>query len=95
MVDDPEAMAEYAQRSGIVEPPEKPWWQSRTIIGTLVSSAAIIAGVIGFELDADQVTELAVAGAALAGNILAWYGRVKASKVINTRKVLPGVTLGK
>lgn len=73
--------------------PEKPWWQSRTIIGTIVSSVAVIAGMAGYAVDVPGVTELAVGLTALVGNALAWYGRVEATKVINKRQVLPGVVI--
>ena len=73
--------------------PQKPWWESRAIIGSIVSSVAVGAAMAGVEFDQAQVTEIALGGIALASNALAWYGRVKATKLINTRQVLPGVTL--
>ena len=75
-----------------VSVPEKPWRESRTIIGSIISSIAVGAAMAGVEFDPNQVTELVLGGIALASNALAWYGRVKATKIINTRQVLPGVS---
>jgi hypothetical protein len=72
----------------------KPWWQSRGIIGSLVTVAASLAALAGYALDVEGTTELALGLATLIGGALAWWGRVKAVRPISTRKVLPGVTMG-
>lgn len=72
----------------------KPWWQSRGIIGSLVTISASLAALAGYALDVEGTTELAMGLATLIGGALAWWGRVKAMQPISTRKVLPGVTIG-
>jgi len=72
---------------------EKPWWQSRTIIGTFASTAAVVAGMAGLPVDAGTLTEVALGIVAIAGNVFAWYGRVNARKIINKKQILPGITL--
>lgn len=61
----------------------KPWWQSRTIWGVLVSLAGGLAALLGREFttaDQEQLLEALSAIAIAAGSILAIIGRVKASK---------------
>ena len=70
-----------------------PWWQSRGIIGSLVTIAASGAGLIGWSLNVPAATELAVGLAGLIGGALSWWGRVRASHPISTKMVLPGLTL--
>lgn len=71
----------------------KPWWQSRTQVGILASSVAIIAGMFGLEVDAGILTEAALGLVALAANLLAARGRINATQQISTKQVLPGLTL--
>ena len=54
----------------------KPWWESRGIIGSLVTFAAGIASLAGYALDVEGTTELALGLATLIGGALAWWGRV-------------------
>jgi hypothetical protein len=70
---------------------EKPWWQSRAIIGTAVSSVAIVVGMAGVEMDVGVTTELVVGLVAIVGNAFAWWGRVQATQPISKRKILPGI----
>ena len=94
MIDNPDQMAEYAARAGFIEAPEsKPWWQSRAIIGVIISSLSVGVGMVGYELDVGAATEIVAGLGALIGNALAWYGRVKATKPISKRQVMPGVNL--
>jgi len=64
----------------------KPWWQSKSIWGSVVSVASLLAsGLLGISLDASTQAELVniiltVTGA--AGGALAVYGRVVADKAI-------------
>ena len=73
--------------------PEKPWWQSRGIIGSLVTVAASLVGIAGYTLDIPMTTELIVSLITLASGILSWVGRAKASKVISKTQVFPNLTL--
>lgn len=72
----------------------KPWYASRTIWGAGIAGASVLGGIdFGFQLDpetqrvvADQATAFVTAGAALAGTLLAIYGRFKAAKTVTLTK---------
>lgn len=58
---------------------QEPWYQSRVILGTIVSGLAIVLGLAGYQLDAvdqNSIVSFAIAAAALAGNGYALYGRL-------------------
>lgn len=71
----------------------KPWWQSRGVVGSLVTVAASLAGLIGWSIDVQQTTELLMLAITLAGGVASWWGRVKAERPISRTQVAPGVTL--
>jgi hypothetical protein len=87
-------MADQFQRhlDALEEP--KPWWQSRAIIGSLITAAASLAALAGYALDVPATTELVLGLAGLVGSALAWWGRVRASRPISKTQVAPGLTLG-
>lgn len=63
----------------------KSWWQSRTIIGSLIAVLAVLARLLGYEIgDADQAALIDGAStlAGLVGGGLAIWGRVAATKAI-------------
>lgn len=67
----------------------KPWYLSKSIIGSLLAIAAVIAGFFGVKVDAstqqvvaDQLTTLLAAGAALIGSLLGLWGRFSATQRI-------------
>jgi hypothetical protein len=72
----------------------KPWWQSRAIIGSLITAAASLAALAGYALDVPATTELVLGLAGLVGSALTWWGRVRASRPISRTQVAPGLTLG-
>lgn len=72
----------------------KPWWQSRAIIGSLITAAASLAALAGYALDVQATTELVLGLAGLIGSALTWWGRVRASRPISRTQVAPGLTLG-
>lgn len=62
-----------------------PWWQSRTIWGSVVAIAASIAGIFGLNFDASlqsQLIDIILAIVGAIGGALAFYGRVVATKKI-------------
>jgi hypothetical protein len=71
----------------------KPWWQSRTIIGSLITVVASVLALAGYTLDVAAASELVFGLAGLIGGALAWYGRVKATRPISRTKVAPGLEL--
>jgi hypothetical protein len=75
-----EGLAEPYAADAVAE--GKPWWQSRTILGAVVVVISTVASMVGWSVDAGEVTELAVQGAALVGAGLAIYGRVRARRPI-------------
>lgn len=64
----------------------KAWWASKTLWGSIIAMLAGVATLAGVQLDAtlqEQLAELIVGFANLAGGALAWYGRVTAATTIN------------
>lgn len=67
----------------------KAWWQSKAIIGGVVSIGAVAAGLFGYDVDADtqkvivdEGVAIGSAVAALVGGVMAIWGRIKATKAI-------------
>ncbi len=63
----------------------KVWWQSKSVWGSIVALAAGAATLAGLKLDAtlqDQLAELIVGAANIAGGVLAWYGRARAQNAL-------------
>ncbi len=71
----------------------KPWWQSRTVIGILVSLTADITERMGWIVDANTLTTLAVQIAEVAGLALAFVGTVRRRAAIDSTLVAPRVRL--
>ena len=64
---------------------QKPWYMSKTILASIVTVIALIAG--GFNLTIDvqtqgEVVELVSVVVGVVGSVFAIYGRIKASKTI-------------
>lgn len=69
----------------MTDPNAKPWYQSRSIMGALVSMLAMLAGTLGVAISPELQNEIVTALITLAGVIgtgVSIYGRVKASKPI-------------
>lgn len=63
----------------------KPWWQSKTLWGAIVTIASSILGLAGLELgeaDAETLTGLLTSLGAATGGIIAIVGRLKAKSRI-------------
>lgn len=63
----------------------KAQWQSTTIISAAVTIIAAAATLIGYQVTEAAQQELVTmitAGITLAGGVGAWYGRVRATKLI-------------
>jgi len=59
----------------------KPWWQSKTLWGAIVTLASAALGLAGLDLgDADRqaLTELLTSLGAALGGVIAIFGRIKA-----------------
>lgn len=69
----------------------KPWWQSRAIIGSLITVASSGAALAGYAVDVSAVTELALGLGSIIGGALSWYGRVQATRPISMTRVAPGL----
>jgi hypothetical protein len=74
-----------------IEP--KPWYLSRSLIGVLVVAAAQLARLAGWDVDTQALTDALVDLITLIGLVLAYVGRVKATRPISRKQVLPGVRL--
>ena len=63
---------------------EKPWWQSKTLLGAVVTIAcAVASAVTGIEVAQEEQVQIADYGleiAGAAGGLLAIYGRLTATK---------------
>ena len=63
----------------------KPWYQSKTIIGAVVTVLAMILTAFGYGIGAEDqaaLVDYAVSLGGVVGGLLAIYGRLKASKDI-------------
>ncbi len=63
----------------------KVWWQSKSVWGSIVALGAGAATLAGLKLDAalqDQLADLIVGVANVAGGLLAWYGRARAQNAL-------------
>ena len=64
---------------------EKYWYKSKTILASIVTVIALIAGGFNLTIDAQtqgEVVELVSVVVGVIGSVFAIYGRVKASKTI-------------
>lgn len=57
---------------------EKPWYTSKTIWGSIVAIAALVAGAFGYSVGTEAQGEIVTAIIGIIGGALAIYGRVKA-----------------
>jgi len=67
---------------------DKPWWQSRTIIGIVVMLLAQILKWLHVDIVNEELTDIVTIVMEAAGAGLAVYGRVKARKTL--RRTRPG-----
>lgn len=74
-----------------VPPAPKPWYLSRAVIGIMVSVIAVITERMGWIVDADTLTTLAVQFSEVAGLALAFVGTVRRRAPIDHSLVAPGV----
>ena len=69
----------------------KPFWQSRTIIGAVVTLAAMLAGFRHVKIDVANLTDILADLAGVVGTLLVIWGRFKATKPITfTGATVPG-----
>lgn len=56
----------------------KPWYKSKTIIGSIVAILALVAGAFGYEFGPEAQEGIVTGAVGVIGGALAIYGRVKA-----------------
>ena len=64
---------------------QKQWWKSQTILASIVTVIALIAGGFNYNIDTQTqqgIVELASVVVGVIGSVVAIVGRVKASKTI-------------
>ena len=64
---------------------QKAWYMSKTIIASLVTLVALVAGVFNVTIDTDSqqsIIELVSVVVGAIGSAVAIYGRIKANKTI-------------
>ena len=64
---------------------QKAWYLSRSILGSIVTIIALVAGLFNLTIDTETqngIVELAMVIAGVFGSVVAIYGRIKASKTI-------------
>lgn len=71
---------------GVLEYDPKPWWRSKTVVFIGVSILAKSALLIGVEIDAQAVTEIALLVLALIADIGGIWGRNRATQPIRWRR---------
>lgn len=67
-------------------PLDKPWWQSRGVIGALVAIAASILAMRGWDLDREAWTEILLQVLTVIGSLVALWGRIAANRPIRVRR---------
>jgi hypothetical protein len=65
---------------------EKPWWQSRTILGILIMLLAQALKYLQVDLATEELTQIVYLAAETLGASLAIWGRVQARKQIKRTK---------
>jgi uncharacterized membrane protein len=65
---------------------EKPWWQSRVIIGAFLVLVSQVAKLAGFEIDSEALLPIVLELMALVGGALALWGRVNIKKRLVFKK---------
>jgi len=63
----------------------KPWWQSKTLLGAMITLASALLGLLGYDLgeaDRETLTGLLTSLGATLGGIVAIIGRFKAKNRI-------------
>ena len=60
----------------------KKWWESKTMWGGVAALVAGLADAAGFDVDASQVTELALKAVEVLGIVTVIFGRLTATKRI-------------
>ena len=61
------------------------WWQSKTILGSVVAVLSGVGAIVGLNLDASlqsQLVDLIIGAGSVIGGVVAIYGRVTAKKTI-------------
>lgn len=64
----------------------KPWWQSRSMIGSLVAALSILANNNGFAIDAgleNEISDVVFNVTTLLGAITSLMGRILATKKLS------------
>ena len=64
---------------------QKVWYMSRSILGSIVTIIALVAGLFNLTIDTETqngIVELAMVIAGVFGSFVAIIGRIKASKTI-------------
>lgn len=64
---------------------QKQWYMSKTILASLVTVIALVAGVFNVTIDAQSqqgIVELISVSVGVIGSVVAIWGRIKASKTI-------------
>lgn len=69
----------------------KPWYLSRSILGILASALAVVAERMGWIVDANELTTLAVQVIEVAGLAVAFIGTVRNRAPIDPTLVAPGL----
>lgn len=60
----------------------KPWYESRTIVASIVSSVTSVIAIIGFNIPIDTATDLVFAILPVIANMAAIWGRLDATATI-------------
>jgi len=72
----------------ITPEPAKPWWHSRALLGGMATIIVGIAGLAGYALDVQQITEIVVSASALVAGILSTVGSLRRKGAIDPTLVM-------
>jgi hypothetical protein len=72
----------------ITPEPDKPWWQSRAIVGLLAAVLAGAAQAMGLEIGSEEITAILLPLAEFVGLVLAMWGTVRRKGAIDPTLVM-------
>lgn len=72
----------------------KPWWLSRSVVGSVSGILVSLLGLAGWSLDTEQLTSLLLAIAGLVSAGISLYGSITRTAPIDRSLVAPGYRAG-
>ncbi len=75
----------------LIPPPERPWWAKPALLGGAASVLVALAGLAGWSLDAQVLSEVLSALASLVAGVLALYAGARGEAPLDKSQLAPGL----